>query len=269
MSRKTEVVGTDLASAVDGLYCAFASYSRPQWFEGCSCCWGGDLIDGSGEQGGRESVRVTAPGESRPLRELGADELSAIAFEVPLTAGTLDVQKHYLPRILEIAVTQGFDWPDLEVVFYRLNEGADLGSEPWIRWPDGERDALQAFFRALWADRLATVHDDRYAVDSALCAIGVVEPDLDWYLAEWLRFEHPRAAENLLQFLQLNANDMTRGRLRNAFWDDKAPADENLAKVVAWAKADSTREAVAAAAERARTPEETYALEECYLRWLG
>ena len=62
---------------------------------------------------------------------------------------------------------------------------------------------------------------------------------------------------------------MTRGRLWNAYWEHSAPADQNLAKVVAWARADSTREAVAAAAERSRTPEETDALEECYRRWLG
>jgi hypothetical protein len=157
----------------------------------------------------------------------------------------------------------------LEVVFCRLNDNADVGSEPWIRWPDRERDALQAFFRAMWADRLSTGDDDGSAVDDALCAIGVVEPDLDWYLAEWLRFEHPQASENLLRFLQLNADAMTRGRLWNAYWEHSAPADQNVTKVVAWAKANSTRDAVAAAVERSRSPEETWALEECYLRWLG
>jgi hypothetical protein len=112
---------------VNGLYRAFESCPRPRWFEGCACCWNGDVIDDSGAHGGRGSVRVTAPGGSHPLRELGAD----------------------------------------------------------------------------------------------------------------------------------------------AYWEHSAPADQNLAKVVGWAKADSTRKAVAAAAERSRTPEETNALEECYLRWLG
>lgn len=262
-------MGTDLAVAVDGLYRAFESYSRPQWFEGCECCWDGDPIDDPGVHGDRGRVRVTAPGESRPLRELKASELADIAAEVPLTAGTLDVLKHYLPRILEIAVTQGFEWLALEVVFQRLNDGADAGSEPWTQWPDGERRALRSSFRALWVDRLETVDDDGSAVDRALCAIGSVEPDVDWYLAEWLRFEHPRAAENLLHFLQLNAHDMSRGRLGNVYWEHSPPAGENLARVVAWARADATRDAVAAAAERSRTPEEAWALEECYLRWLG
>lgn len=115
--------------------------------------------------------------------------------------------------------------------------------------------------------------DDYYSlygsVDEALCAIGVVEPDLDWYLDEWLRFQHPNAALNLLRFLQNNAAAMVAGKLRSDFWSSDGPAEQNRSKVIAWAKAEATLAAAAAAADRARSPEEREALEECYLRWLG
>lgn len=261
-------MSAELDWAIDGVYRAFEGYTRPRSFEGCACCWG-DLADDAGATSATGTVRVPAPGGSRDLRTLESDELGVVASGVPVTAGTLDVVKHYLPRILEIAVTDGCDWPDLEVVFYRLNDDATVGCSPCTDWPLPERDALRTFYRALWLDRLGADEVDGYGVDEALCAIGVVEPELDWFLAGWLKFEQPKAAEHLLRFLQLNAQTMIHGRLWNAFWEHRAPAPQNVARIIAWTKDDSTRAAVAAAAERSRSPEESFALEECYLRWLG
>ncbi len=98
-------------------------------------------------------------------------------------------------------------------------------------------------------------------------AIGAVEPELDWYLDEWLCFAHPNAAANLLRFLQKNAMALANGRL----WSDRGAADAKLnrSKVIAWAKAEANFAAVADAADRARASDERDALEECYLRWLG
>jgi len=237
----------ELQTAIDTLYTAFAGYIRPPTFVGCVCCWDGpELPDG-------HSRAVPSPGGSRPLRSLNAPELADVASQVPHLGGSIELLKHYLPRILEICgVGGGFEWPDFEVVAGHLPTTG----------PDHEIAAIRGFLRALWRDRL-TADVDTWAVDEALCAAGLADPDIDWYLATWLRFEHVNAAAHLERLL-------AGGAFANAFWDtDRPPAPENRQRVVAWTQAESTLAAVAAAADRARTPAERESLEECYLRWLG
>jgi hypothetical protein len=255
----------ELRAAIDGLYTAFAGYPRPGSFEACACCWPGEPVPGDAAR-----VVVPAPGGDRPLRQLTADELGFLAGKVLTTGGTLDVLRHYLPRLLELVVGEGFAWPDLEAVFGRLAYGPLIGGPSWTGWPAPEQDAVRRFLHAFWPQRLATGRDvDDDGAGEALCAIGLVDPDIGWYLDKWLRFDHPHAAGNLQRFLILNASARHRGRLSDAFWStDRAPAPENQRRVVAWTRAPATRDAVAAAADRARTPAERDALDEIYLRWL-
>jgi hypothetical protein len=219
----------DLGSAIDGLYGAFAGYSRPVSFEGCSCCWDGRPILPGGS-----TVAVPAPGGRRPLHELDAEELSDVAASVPLTAGTLEVLKHYLPRILEIAVGPGFDWPDIEIVFGRLNY-----ETTWTSWPSAEAVAIRSFLHAFWEDRLCAdpAAAEGVPIDAALCAVGCADPDIGWYLDAWLVIDSPHATDHLEQFLSENAHQLARGRLANAFWTtDQGPARANQRTIVRWAK---------------------------------
>jgi hypothetical protein len=227
-----------LRAAIDDVYRAFSGYVRPASFEACACCWAGEPLDADDGRNGRGSVRVAAPGGGMPLRSLTATDLANVAADIPLTAGTLEVRKHYLPRILELAVNEGFDWPDLEVVFYRLNDDERVGSSPWTAWPTAEQTALRRFFRALWLHRIEEVDadDDGHRVDDALCAIGVVETDLGWYLDAWTSSTSPASVRNLRAFLVLNDEDLAKGELWNAYWEADPPADVNAATVVRWAK---------------------------------
>lgn len=131
-----------------------------------------------------------------------------------------------------------------------------------------EVQAVREYLHALWRAALAT-DGDEYAVDTPLCGIGTVDPDVDWYLDEWLRFETPASALNLERFLQLNAGRLARGQLWNAYWDrENPPARANLQRIVSWLGERSTKDAVAAAADRARSSAERDALTESFLRWL-
>jgi hypothetical protein len=264
-------VRSDLTEAIDGLYEVFERYPRTS-FDGCFCCWGGTpgavpLPDNDTQS----VVRVPPPGGTRPLRELTADDLSDVAAEVPLTAGTFDVLRHYLPRILELAAADAFDWPDLEILIGHLaydDEGGD--AVPWLEWSADEQGAIRRYLHALWHERLEEA-DDEWAdpVDSTLTAVALIEPSITWYLDEWLTFRAPSYAVNLERWLQANLNYLRRARLRNAFWDrEEALAATNADAVVEWARSTSTLDAVRRAADRARTSAERDALEECYLRWL-
>ena len=89
-----------LGTAIDGLYEAFAAYPRPATFEGCECCWKGTPI-GPGRWGPRHAVAVVAPGGARPLRTLSAQDLGDVPAQLPHLGGTLEVYRHYLPRVRE------------------------------------------------------------------------------------------------------------------------------------------------------------------------
>ena len=217
-----------------------------------------------------QMVDVPSPGGSRELRSLGVSELSPVASYVPLTSGSVEAMKHYLPRVLEIAVSDGFDWPNLEVVLARLNDDEDVGDVPWTRWPGPEQAALRDFLHVLWSNRLGSPpDDDAEVVDSTLCAVGNVDPEVTWYLDEWLRFESPLAAIHLQEFLRRNAGALAKGKLDNQFWSDRPPGAANQRSIAAWTTAEPTRAAVSSAADRARTEDESDALAEIYLRWLG
>ena len=254
-----------LQAAIDGLYEAFADHRRPGSFRACACCWPGEPIEGDDGE-----VAVPAPGGDRPLRELAAVELGKVAGEVPPTTGSLAVVQHYLPRILEIVAGEGFGWPDREVVLGRLAHRPALDGQVWTNWPAAEHEAVRRFLHALWLHRLATPDDGiEHLVDETLCGIGLADPDIDWYLDTWLRFDEPAAAPHLQRFLIENAAHLRRGRLLDAHWSSATPpAPENRQRVVAWVRSPATKDAVAAAAEQARTPAEREALEESYLRWL-
>jgi hypothetical protein len=265
-------VKAELQAAINELYRAFAVYQRPVSFEGCGCCWGGPgsvPIPSNGDV--RGLVRVPAPGAGRPLADLSPDEIRDVACEVPLTAGTLEVFKHYLPRIFEIAAQDGFEWPDLEIIVGRLADDEVIGCKPWVEWSEDEQVAVRAFLRALWRERLAV--DDADAaegpIDAAFCAIASIESTIDWYLEEWLKFSTTAASINFERFIQSNLQTLMKSELDNPYWNrDRPPADANVARLLLWLRSDETRASVALAADNARTPAERRALEECYSRWL-
>jgi hypothetical protein len=260
-----EIVG-ELRKAVDDLYRVFGIYLRPKWFVGCACCWteGEPVVAGS-YQGG--SVRVAAPGGSRPLQTLTAGELREFASNVPHLGGDSDVLKHYLPRLFEILITTGFNWPDFEPLIGRLNFGADKGGVSWWTWPDEEQLAVNKFFQQAWARCLAEPVDlthTELSVDELLCGIGTVVFDVQLYLEKWLRFDEPFSARHLEVFLSWN-NDLFNGRLTNPFWNGETfRAATNIRGVVRWAHAQPTLLRVLDALDQDREQEEKDALTECF-----
>jgi hypothetical protein len=196
------------------------------------------------------------------VRSLAADELEEVAAQLPLLGGTVEVYKHYLPRVLELAAAGAFDYPDFEIVASNLNY---LG--PWTDWPAAEAEAIRDFLHAYWRDRLA---GRPCRIGEALAAVAAADPDIDHYLDAWLAFETPAAATNLERWLGDNSHELARGRLADDFYGaDHNPGEANEQRVLAWVRDPATRDAVAAAADRARTTAEREALEECYLRWLA
>jgi hypothetical protein len=255
-----------LDAALDQAYAVFARYPRPPWLEGCGCCWPGEPSPNDPDR----VVRFEPPGASVPLRAIPPEDLAEIAHDSTLIDPGRLGYRHYLPRIIEIALTDGFDWLDVPVVFARMVWSGVEREESWIDWPADEVQAVRGVIAAWWGWRLALPSEtDVPGIDDVVCAVAAAVPDITPYLADWLRFEHPNAAPNLRAFLMEHAHARTHGRLVDGWWSHWATTCDNAERVVAWAKAESTLTAVLAAADRARTPEERDALEDCFLRWLG
>lgn len=200
----------DLPRAINSLYTAFAAVPRPRHIDGCDCC-----ID----QKGIPALLT------KPLRELTPDELSSYASSVFLTVGSEADFRYFLPRILEVAVTQEGWWPDWEVIGRALSDGH------WLEWAAQEKVAIIAVLDAAFAERCerkGRLGDglDGSGLDSLLCCLSLASLDLAPYLARLAA--RPPA---VLALYSWHAKELTAGRLANEFWSD---APKGATQVVNW-----------------------------------
>ncbi|MET7464993.1 hypothetical protein [Nonomuraea sp. NPDC005501] len=115
-------------TALDHLYETFARHPLPEHTVVCDHCVSPDV------------VRAARTG---PLRSLGAEVLEPYAWNHGTWGDEADF-KHYLPRLLELLITEEMDgWfvaPDL----------AARTARAWTGWPDDEREAVVAAVGAWW-----------------------------------------------------------------------------------------------------------------------
>ncbi|MEV4140762.1 hypothetical protein AB0J72_52430 [Dactylosporangium sp. NPDC049742] len=206
-------MGQRLASAIDALYTTFSTVPKPTAIDGCPCCW----LPAESE----ELLRPV------PLRSLPTLAVAPYAAAVPFTAGSPDDFRYFLPRLLEVSVTDGFAGPDADFMGWPTIEPflSRLRLTAWTTWDPAERSTVRAFLDAFWHDTLTT--DPSAAAISAgdaLCGIGNAEDDLTPYLDTWadlLPAPHPSA----------HLHDMRAQSYVNAFWDDRGPQHD---QVTAW-----------------------------------
>jgi hypothetical protein len=217
-------VSKRLRAAVHALYPAFVGYGRPATFLACGCCWEGDEVAPSGwRDTSRPIVEVHALGGRRALRDLGLPNIGVIATDVPLTGGTVDVLKHYLPRLCELVVLEAASaqWPDLQVVLSRLADTEEVDGRPWWRWPVSEQAAIGELLAALWVDRR---RDTFGAAVDALVAIAGAAQEIGVFLDAWSADVDDQAAANRDAFVARYPNQPPTG------WD--ADDDLGMAKSV-------------------------------------
>jgi hypothetical protein len=216
-------MGVALTEAIDRLYVAFAAETKPADIHACPCCVS------------REQVAALLGPED--LRALPAETVADYASHAITTVGSASDFRYFLPRLLQLAVTEGFDWPDLEIAVGRLRLAG------WTGWEPDQQRAVRDVLRALW-DQTLRQHPVSPDADTVLCAIGNAEDDLTPYLAAWaflLRTGDAAPAEHLSDLLNWSARvENGRWRLRNAFWNRRD------GQVSEWLAAGSTRAAVLA-----------------------
>jgi hypothetical protein len=221
-----------LVEAIDHLVVAFGQVPRPTAIATCECCFTDDQA--------RELLNPGAPPEL---------VLQYAAYAMGTIGGVNDL-RYFTPQILRLLLIDGHaGWVALEVFSERLRVAA------WTGWPPPERDAVRGVLRALWAQTLATHPSDPDA-DTALCAIGNAEDDLDPYLADWtaaLARGSAPAARHLWDLITWGVRSKGgRWRLTNAFWSHRdRPVGE-------WLSSDSTRAGIREGSHAAGDSDEAY-----------
>jgi hypothetical protein len=204
-----------LRDAIEGLYELFAKYPLPAYTNPCRCCHTSD---------DEASLRA------RPLRELEAKQLDKYADDALLIWGDVNVFKHLLPRVFELAVTipdAAHAFPNHEIVFGKFRYGE------WRMWPKEEQAAVERFLHAVWREVLNSPSPEGSFTDteSWLCSIGQCEDDLSPYLDQWVEDDSLSACLELSSFLLSSAVTRTDGRGRNPFWETR---DAQYDQLKAW-----------------------------------
>jgi hypothetical protein len=221
----------ELNQAITDLYRAFEHTPRPAKVEGCPCCADeGEL---------RTMVEV-------PLRDLIPEQVRSYAFSALLTVGRVEDLRYFLPRLLELSVTEELE-VDVEIILRKLPYGR------WREWPPEERAGVEAFLEALTAT-FATQEWDRFMLDEWICGLGQMFEDTTPYLRPLLA-PTPAAAGNLVRFYEYNRGDLKRGTLSSAFWQDTPTSRD---RVVAWFRSAEVSNAV----DMAYVRRDGFALEE-------
>ncbi|MET7419812.1 hypothetical protein [Dactylosporangium sp. NPDC005555] len=199
-----------LASAIDTLYEVFGAVPRPASVDGCPCCW--------------LPSDASALLQPVPLRSLPALALAPYAVGVPFTVGSAGDFRHFLPRLLEVSVTEGFGGPDADFMAYPTIEPflSRLRHTGWTTWAPSEQAAVRGFLDALWHDTLTTdPASSTFFADDVLCALGNAVDDITPFLAAWaalLPAPHPAA-----HLRELRAQPSV-----NAFWEDRATQHDQV-----------------------------------------
>lgn len=121
-----------IKSALENLYSAFGRYTL-HGIHHCDC----GCIDES----------VVKKLYSKPLKELGIDDLAYYHGSALCTWGDIEHYKHFLPRILELySFKRNYALVDLSEIYNKLEYAK------WTEWEQNEIDALSDYILYDWID---------------------------------------------------------------------------------------------------------------------
>lgn len=139
-----------------------------------------------------------------PLRRLPQDQLGHYAASAMTTVGGVDEYKHFLPRILELALT-GSGWHELvpDRVAHKLIYGS------WRSWPALEQRAVGTFYSEAWKRSMRRDPEDYDAVPW-LTGIALLGLDVAAACSELLAANSANASLHLSSFISARARPFGR-----------------------------------------------------------
>lgn len=184
---------SDLQNSIDDLYNVFSDYLRPE------------TIDTSPVKDFDEAWSAIG---SKPLRTLSSDELCQYAFSALTTIGDEKDFKHFLPRLLELTISDLSYCNDILAL--------KLVYAKWRSWPENEQSAIENFLMAWWKYVLSIeLTEDIKSlattpVEDTLFIIADVIEDLKVFLDYWNEQRSVDATLYIALFINNNFEMMCR-----------------------------------------------------------
>jgi hypothetical protein len=212
-----------LRAALDDAYSAFADMPAPTHLDASPL---------------RDAKKILRTLTARPLRELTNEEIGPYSGWTMTTVGSEQDYRHFLPRILELSVSDPV-WIGSEppVIASRL-ERAD-----WRRWPQSQQQAVTTVFYAAFDFAIRSDHE--IAMSSAsdwLCGIARLDFPVTGLLAKWRHSKTPEAALQLAWLVGVFDDTETIP----PFWEEVSHVIRD--EVRAWALHPQSREQLAESA---------------------
>ncbi len=192
---------TSLFDKLERLYATFGDAPKPTTIDGCPCCI--------------ENKNVCAL-LATPLRDLSMEDLSSYARSAFLTVGDLPDYLYFLPRIIEISVTQKGWWPDAPII------GRAIAETMPLKWPAQRREALLEVLHAT-IEGVDPDWEGGGVIDDWICAIAKMGFEIEPFLH---RLES--IPKHLLAYYEANSGSLMKQRLNNAFWDAGEPGYDTV-----------------------------------------
>lgn len=175
----------ELNEAIADLYSVFGHYRVSREEDYCTHC---------------VSHEEAALIRSRRLQDLSAEDLRRYAMKALSTWGELEEFKHFLPRLLELAVAGDISFP--------TSLTSKVG-ERWRTWPDEEQGALHRFIDAWWT-AVTHHHPSPVSLDEMIETLGWMELDLDTYLTRLGKVRTTDSARHIADLLSYPADELQR-----------------------------------------------------------
>ena len=190
-----------LQAVVDQVYAAFEHLPRPV------------QLDASPAHDAAEITALT----SAPLNELTDDAIGAYADSAIWTIGGGRDYAYFLPRILELAVSNPV-WLGAEPAVIAKK----LHLAEWKKWRDSQQEAVVRVFETAFHSALELPADSGLMAGDWLCGLAALGFDVEPYLAAWEQKSSPEAAFQLAHFLNVAIDD--DGSVSGCWWEEQTEA---------------------------------------------
>ena len=154
-----------------------------------------------------------------PLRDLTGEQIGPYSGWAITTVGSEHDYRHFLPRILELAVTDPV-WLGAEppIIASKLNAAG------WKSWRSEQQRAVLRFFHAALEAAIDAHPEEQLTAADWLCGLVHLGESPAPLLERWCSSNSPNAALQIADFIKSEAKELVRnGAVAGPFWED---ADE-------------------------------------------
>lgn len=190
----------------------------------------------------RDLDKILSDITAAPLRHLTHQQLGEFASSAITTVGEPDDYRHFLPRILELAIEGGAH------TGFKAGVIADrIDRAGWRRWSREERETVEAVFRVAFRRATEIDTDEQRGTSEWLCGICRLGLDPAPSLAAWRASPTVNAALQLADFVDMT--EVEDGVVVDAIWEEVDEAARRT--VAAWALSEETFAQLLAAVDAA------------------